>query len=288
MRIALGTAQFGMKYGITNKSVPQSLGDIEKILNLSKASKINTIDTAIAYGKSESLLGKLNLDNFKIITKLPKIPSSINNIEKWVFENLEGSMERLNLKNIEGLLLHYPEDLNGENGSKLFESLTNLKKRKLVKKIGISIYSPSELENLLNNFSFDIIQSPFSIFDRRIKESGWLKKLKEQSIEVHTRSCFLQGLLLMNINDIDHKFFRWNDLFKKFHSWADSNNLNLLDICLSFPLSHNQIDRVVVGVDDINQLNQILQSNNVFDIHKYPDIFSKDEMLINPSNWEDL
>lgn len=287
MKIALGSAQFGMKYGVTNNSEEYSLADIKNILLTASNFNINTIDTAIAYGNSENILGHTNLDSFKIITKLPKIPHEINNIEKWVIHSIEESMKRLKKQYLDGVLLHHPGDLTDIYGHELFHTLVALKEKNLIRKIGISIYAPAELDDL-KQFDFDIVQSPFSIFDRRLKNSGWLKRLNQQSVEVHTRSCFLQGLLLLNPNKIDKKFSKWKNLFIDLHNWVEENNYNILDVCLSYPMSHKEVDKVIVGIDNIKQLEQIIYSSKKSISYKYPNIFSKDAMLINPSNWTNL
>ena len=287
-RIALGTVQFGVPYGIANEVGQVSRAEAKSILQQAHAHNIDTIDTAIGYGESESCLGEAGVNDFKVITKLPGIPDGCIDIREWVEQQLEVSLSRLGLSKVYSLLLHRPEQLLGLTGNVLYEALKRLKEKGLVKKIGISIYSPSELELLTNNFHFDLVQAPFNVVDRRLFSTGWMQRLKDSGVEIHTRSAFLQGLLLMNQAAIPPKFLPWNGILKKWHDWLDKNNISALQASLRFPLSFSQVDRVVVGVDSQSQLLQILSAENDLMNVEVPNLACEDENLINPANWSNL
>mgnify|MGYP001471600604 FL=1 len=148
--------------------------------------------------------------------------------------------------------------------------------------------SPIEFEALFNIYDFDIVQCPFNLIDRRLVETGWLKKLKSLDVEVHSRSSFLQGLLLMKIDDIPLKFSNWDNTWKKWDDWQQENSSSALEGCLSFINSFKDIDRVVIGVDSAKQLEQIIMSFKVRTFQNYPEISSYSEELISPVNWEKL
>jgi len=287
-RIALGTVQFGVSYGIANEVGQVSRTEAKSILQQAYVHKIDTIDTAIGYGESEGCLGEACVKDFKVITKLPAIPDGCEDIRRWVEQQLEASLSRLGVGKVYGLLLHRPEQLLGLNGNALYKVLERLKERDLVSKIGVSICSPSELELLTNNFRFDLVQAPFNVIDRRLFATGWMQRLKDSGVEIHTRSAFLQGLLLMSIAAIPPKFLPWNGILRKWDDWLDENNISALQASLAFPLSFSQIDRVVVGVDSQNQLLQIVSAeNNLINI-EIPNLACEDENLINPANWPNL
>ena len=208
-KLALGTVQFGMKYGIANDSNTFPQSEIKEILKLAALKNINTIDTAISYGSSEKNLGKEKLDTFNVITKLKSLPNNKRNISLWVEKEINSSLKRLNQKKVYGLLLHNTMDLIGVNGNKIYDALLELKEKNLISKIGISIYSPDELDIIISKFKIDIVQSPFNVFDTRLQDSGWMKELYDMNIEIHTRSTFLQGLLLMHEEKIPSKFSKW-------------------------------------------------------------------------------
>ena len=173
-RLALGTVQFGLPYGIANHAGQIPKEDGTGILDIAAENGIDTIDTAIAYGESEKRLGEIGVRSWQIISKLPVIPEDCPDILQWVTEAVGGSMQRLKVNKLYGLLLHRPEQLLKKNGDSLFGILQSLKEDGVVDKIGVSIYDPSELDTLCTRFQFDIVQAPFNILDRRLIDSGWL------------------------------------------------------------------------------------------------------------------
>lgn len=287
-KLALGTVQFGLSYGIANQVGQVNSAQAKSMLSLALDGGIDVLDTAISYGDAEMYLGKLAPKGFKIITKLPAIPNGCQNVNAWVQSEVDASLSRLGVGSVYGLLLHKPEQLLGPDGAALFGALKKLKDNNKVQKIGISIYSPTELDALIPRYQFDIVQAPFNLIDRRLYSSGWMRRLKDSEIEIHTRSTFLQGLLLMSPNDIPCKFSTWSGLWSKWHQWLSENNVLALQASLAFPLSFSEIDRVVVGADSVNQLAQILNVAHSQKRNNFPEICSEDQNLINPINWGQL
>lgn len=288
-KIALGTVQFGMNYGISNQSGIVPSDEIISILKIADKVGIDTLDTAINYKDSENNLGKSNIYSFKIITKIPAVPNQIDDINSWIFNQLLSSINRLKVVNIYGLLLHSPEDLLGINGPSIYRALRSIKDSGKVLKIGISINSFDTLQKILDSYKFDLIQAPFNLIDRRLVKTGFLDRLKNENYEVHTRSAFLQGLLLMNDFNRPVQFSKWNSLWNETSKWCSNNSISLLHSAIKFPLSFSEIDRVVVGIENSEQLIEICQA--AFDqniIHSYPNIECDDLELINPSKWVNL
>lgn len=287
-RLALGTVQFGLDYGIANShgQVPVSL--IHDMLDVASHAGIDTLDTAIAYGESELCLGQAGVDNFRVVTKLPAAPADCADVGAWVREQLAGSLNRLNVQRVYGLLLHRPDQLLEVFGERLYAALNELKHEGTVEKIGISIYSPDELPRLLQDYQVDIVQAPFNIIDRRLHTSGWLSRLHGAGVEIHARSCFLQGLLLMPVSAVPEKFSRWSDLLTRWYRWLNEQDVSALEACLSFSLSHREIDRVVVGADNMAQLMEIVKIANRPWCPVFPELSSEDEELINPAKWTNL
>lgn len=285
-KLAIGTAQFGMPYGISNTHGQVSLTETKKILSFAKDNGIHTLDTAIGYGNSESRLGEVDVSGFQVISKLLAVPPETPDISQWVEKNICSSLERLRLPSLYGVLLHKPAQLLDSAGTVLYESLQKLKELKLVSKIGISIYSPQELDRLMPVFDFDIIQAPFNVFDRRLAESGWLDKLAARNIEVHVRSIFLQGLLLMPPADRPARFMRWNSLWNAYHDWLNKNAITPLEACLNHVLRYDGIHKVVVGVNSLENIKDIIFSLNER-LPRLPEsISNSDPELINPSLWQ--
>jgi aryl-alcohol dehydrogenase-like predicted oxidoreductase len=288
VRVALGSAQFGLAYGVANRGGQVSPSKVKMILKAAKSAGVDTVDTAIGYGDSETCLGNLGVTNFRVVTKLPGLPAEISNVASWVENELALSLLRLRLSKVYGLLLHRSSDLSGPHGASLWSTMVELKNRQLIEKIGVSIYDPDELDYLTTNFDIDLVQAPFNLLDRRLSSSGWLDRLKKINVEVHTRSVFLQGLLLMSREEIPSKFERWNGLWDRWHHWLQYSDVTALQACLALPLSCEKIDRVVVGMDSEQQFQQILQVLARPLINNLPDLRCDSKDLINPAIWPSL
>lgn len=286
MKLALGTVQFGIPYGVANTDGKVDLVEAKKIIKFAKIVNIDTIDTAIAYGSSEKCLGEIGVNNFNVITKLPEVPADYGNLETWINNNVEASISKLRIPSIYGLLLHRPEQLLDKDKKDFWLILKNLKDKGFLKKIGFSIYSPDELDRLWDIYKPDIVQSPFNVFDQRIKNSGWLDIMSKENIEVHARSIFLQGLLLMN--NRPEKFDKWNLQWNRWDGWLRNNKVSAVQAALSFVLSEKKITKIVVGIDNLTHLFQIIDALQIKN-KKFPSDLSIDDLkLINPSEWRTL
>lgn len=288
-RVALGTAQFGMNYGIANKHGQVAIEEVKHILDLALVNSVETLDTAMDYGQSEAALGRNGVTNFNVITKLPAVPDDVIDVGNWVHEKVEASLARLNLVSLHGLLLHRPAQLSGVFGRDLAKVLCDLRTAGLVEKIGVSIYSPEELPAVIEACDIDLVQAPFNIIDRRLASSGWLQELHRFGVEVHTRSAFLQGLLLMSRPEIPEKFNRWSAVWDNWQKWLATNGSLAVNACLQFVLAYPQISKVVVGVDSVTHLKQLLDTAEGESAMSWPDdLCITDEALINPANWNSL
>ena len=202
-RIALGTVQFGLDYGINNHTGKPTTETISKMLQLAFKMGIKTIDTAASYGASEKNLGLTeSIDSMQIVTKIPSIPDNCLNRKKWIENSFQESLKNLRVKSVYGLLLHDSQNLLKSDSVEIYDTLLEIREAGLVKKIGVSIYTPNEFEYLISNFDLDLVQAPFNIIDRRLEDEGWLDVLYDLNIEVHTRSSFLQGLLLFWLKNL--------------------------------------------------------------------------------------
>ena len=288
MKIVLGTVQFGIEYGVANQTGRVRLEDVHNILQHAASNGIDTLDTAIAYGDSEGTLGQVGVDGWKVVTKLPALPESCADVAGWVEAQIEGSLKRLGISQLHGVLLHRPDQLLGEHGKSLYKALQHLKVQGVTRKIGVSVYRPEELDRLVGVMPFDLVQAPLNILDRRLLESGWAKKLKQQGTELHVRSAFLQGLLLMSVGKRPKKFERWNSVWSEWSRWLGETGLTPLQACLSYVMGIEEVDKVVVGVDSITHLKEIFAAphSTLPSLPNWPRPIDTD--LINPGRWSDL
>lgn len=291
MKLGLGTAQFGLDYGISNTRGKVSLEEAGLILDVARAAGMDLIDTAPSYGDSEASLGKLlqGSTDFRIMTKTlpmkgaPLTPQRVKEIER-TFSN---SLAHLSAKSLYGLLVHHAEDLLGPGGELLIESLRNLQSRKWVHKIGVSVYNARQIDGILKLFTPDLIQVPLNVFDQRLLQSGHLRSLKKQGIEIHARSIFLQGLLLMEPNTIHPYFSGVRSHFSRYRDFLIQEGLTPLETAVQFVLQHPEIDSAIVGVAAASELQQIIDACRKRPRHA--DIWEtfavSDESVLNPSLW---
>lgn len=284
-RIAIGTAQFGLDYGISNTHGRISATEIDKILSQALTLGIDTLDTAKLYGKSEEAIGLSESDAFKVITKIPAIPENTGDVTLWIHEQLKNSLHLLKRKNIHGLLLHRPEQLTSVNGKQICSALLELKQAGVIQKIGVSIYSPEEIPKILEHITPDIIQLPFNILDQRFAQSGDMTKLHHMGIEVHVRSLFLQGLLLMPLKRLPLYFKPWHSFFYEWHYWLQEKNITPLEACISFAASFPEISKFIIGLESSNQLCEIASAFNKQPFVTPDNFSSSDINLINPALW---
>ena len=288
MKIALGTVQFGLEYGVANQAGRVQLEDVRHILQEAAAQGVDTLDTAIAYGDSESTLGQAGAGGWSVVTKLPALPEGCADVAGWVETQMEGSLKRLGVSQLHGVLLHRPDQLLGEGGKSLFKALQHLKAQGITRKIGVSVYGPQELNRLMAEMQFDLVQAPLNILDRRLMESGWAKRLMNQGTELHVRSAFLQGLLLMTPDQRPEKFARWSRVWSEWTRWLAETGLTPLQACLGYALGVEEVGKVVVGVDSVKQFKEILAASNSA-LPSLPDWLQPiDTDLINPSHWNQL
>lgn len=289
-KLALGTVQFGLNYGINIENKQTSPSEAKKILNYAHSKGIKVLDTANSYGESEKIIGMTNLVNLKVITKTRHFKNNKidDNDAKLLNDDFNKSLKNLNRKSVYGVLIHNPNDLLKPKAEKLFNQLINLKRKKKVRKIGVSVYDHIQLETILNNYDIDLVQLPFNIFDRRMADSGMLSKLKNKKIEIHARSIFLQGLLLMPEKKRPIKFNSWKSLWKLWHEWLNDNKITPLEASIKYVISRSEISKAVVGVNTKIQLEEIFNSLK----NPLPQIpvklSSNDVALLNPSNWDKL
>ena len=289
MKLALGTVQFGLDYGVANTDGEMDTTTMTSILQQAWAKGIDTLDTAISYGESEKRLGMTNVKDWRIVTKLPEIPNECTNINTWILNQVQKSLLRLGVTRISALLLHRPDQLLESNGVEIWKALQDLKQKNIVKKIGFSVYDCNQLDALWDSFQPNIVQMPYNLLDKRFLISGWMKKMNDSGVEIHVRSIFLQGLLLMSKSDRPEKFNHWKEIWEVLDAWLLEYDITAVEAAISFAMDNPYIDKIVVGVDNVQQLEEILSiilKRKI--VHPPKSLHTSDVRLINPSQWNSL
>jgi aryl-alcohol dehydrogenase-like predicted oxidoreductase len=282
-RIVLGGAQLGLPYGILNGGETLSREEVARILDTAVDHGIDSIDTAIAYGQSESIIGETSQNRFNIISKLPPLPVDISNVSEWVYSQVQGSLSRLKCTSLDALLLHRPQDLTGAQGVELYAAIKSLMAEKMIDRFGVSIYSPDDLEGIIGTFDIHVVQAPLNVFDRRIL--GVTDQLSALNIEVHVRSVFLQGVLIASPQDRPQRFEPWSEHFSLFDEWVRSSGMSAMACCMGFALQQSGIAKLVIGTTSAESLDEIMNSipNSVLEVPTH--LQSSVEQLIDPRIW---
>ena len=252
-KIILGTAQFGNKYGIANKTGQINFPEVFKILNYLKKKKINYLDTASAYNQSETKIGRYfqkTNKKFRVITKFSF--KGNNNIEKQFIKSLR-------------LLGYLPDTILAHNykdyiNPKFHEQIKNIKKKYLIKNIGVTLNKVSELNKILKYKKPDVIQVPLNILNKSFLDKNIIKRLKEKSIRILGRSIFLQGLFYKDKKFVFKKFKNVKKKYMQLLEIASHEKMTLGELSLVWANQLKEVDNIILGVDNLSHLKENLDS----------------------------
>lgn len=291
MRLGLGTVQFGADYGISNAYGRSSVQEVASVLAYADHVGIDVLDTAAAYGDSEAVLGNVLRPGhrFRVVTKISALDPSLDAFQRArsVRETLCASLDRLGMKSVYGTLMHRALDVAGSIGAHMAEVLQELKQEGFARKVGISVYGADGLEAVLANFMPDIVQLPSNAIDQRLLRSGWLARLDAMGVEIHLRSAFLQGLLLMPADRRHSAFGCYKEELERFDRFCTKRGLTPLEAALGY-VRQVPGDVVIVGVtrrDELEEIVRAMEADNVPTLDEYSELASDDEGLVNPSKW---
>ncbi|MET3698884.1 aryl-alcohol dehydrogenase-like predicted oxidoreductase [Bacillus oleivorans] len=301
-KLILGTAQLGSMYGIGNKSGKPTKQKAIEIIRYAFSKGIHTLDTAPGYGDSEILIGEfINEQKDKqeilptIITKIPSVhlSSSISSesIDFIIEQSIRASLNKLNLKTIDVCLLHHPNDMVTYNGHVVI-GLLRLKKEGVIKKIGVSVYTPEEVKMAISLGCFDVIQVPINILDHRLIHSGLLHELSKCKIDIYARSIYLQGLIFLDPNELPPYLQSAKEPLEKLRKLSDQTGLSLSELSMLFIREIPDIKKIVIGCETISQLKRNLEIITLpkltDDIIKQMHLLFRDipERVVNPTMWK--
>lgn len=282
-KLALGTVQFGLDYGINNTRGRVPENEVSAILAFARESGIDMLDTAPAYGESEAVLGRvLGAErHFRIVSKLPL------NHAGSAREVLLDSLKKLNRDSVYAYMLHNYE-IYAKN-PQILKELAESKKNGLVQKIGVSLYRPEEAEELLeNNEELDIVQVPYNLLDRRFE--AVFDKLKQRGTEIHVRSVFLQGLFFKDPATLSPIFDPVKKSLMELRDCGKKYNCSIASVCLGFAAGNPHVDRIVIGVDSLTDLQDNVAAFGNAEKTREMLVFlenmgTTDENILLPFNW---
>jgi aryl-alcohol dehydrogenase-like predicted oxidoreductase len=263
-QLCLGTAQFGLPYGITNAAGQVAEPEVRVLLAEASAAGLTLLDTAQAYGDAEAVLGRTLPPGhpFRLISKLPAQSQpafTADNCLVWD-QAFERSCVRLGQPCLDALLLHSAADLRKPGGEHLRAWLLSLRQRGLVRRLGVSIYGSADLVGVPPDL-LDLVQLPLSLYDQRLLVDGTITRLRDQGCAVHARSLYLQGLLLSPTAS----WPAWADPAARAHHarlehQAANRGRSLLDFALGFARAQQDLEAVVLGICSCRELQLLLES----------------------------
>ncbi|NIB43242.1 hypothetical protein HBA55_26780 [Pseudomaricurvus alkylphenolicus] len=288
MKLALGTVQFGTDYGVTNSAGQVCLAEMESILYLAAQAGIDTLDTATVYGNAETRLGQVlqGSQEFRFVTKVPAGVSANN-----LLEEIGGSLERLRVHKLDAVLLHDSGDLLAK-GDELYTGLQLARQARLCERIGVSFYSDVEALNLIRQFPMDLIQAPINLLDQRFLSAELSSALTDNSVAIHARSLFLQGVLVTPLDRLPDYFGGYKSVLEPLWQMAEKHSVGVMAMCLALARHCPVIERVVVGCCSRDQLTQILEAweqaeglTEKLDLQAFS---CDDQNLVMPTHWPEL
>jgi len=287
-KLTLGTVQLGMNYGIANKRGKPSTDEAFKILTVAVKNGVNSFDTASLYGNSEEVLGQFfTSEEYKnitlekqnssvkyadeknneliITTKFRVIPKdnltdagdnaniSDSEIEKQIYQWVEHSLEKLKIKKVPVYLLHNAKDMT-QYGKVVPETLKKLKKEGLIDKVGVSVYHPEEVEEMLKEDLYEAVQLPMNLFDQRMINKGIMQKLEDKNIIVFVRSVFLQGLFFLDPENLPQKVQMAREPLLLLRRLADKESMSVAQLAIAYIRDMEGVSSLVLGVETPEQI----------------------------------
>lgn len=286
MDLVIGTAQVQGGYGVKDRGQSIGVRELERILDFCRLNSITQIDTSPGYGDAEKKLGYNALHSFDLYTKVSvPLTDAYHVMHSKIRMSIHRSVVDLNVQKIEGVAIHNFEMLTNDMRNMALKALDDLRSELGFQKIGVSIYTTEVLEKNNNLKLVDYVQAPLSFVDQRFLSQKFQNILRDNDISFHARSIFLQGLLLMDVDEQVALFPKFYKIWHRLDSFVQEFGYSKLSLCFNF-LNHCQnIEKVVVGVKSLDQLASI---HLVKDIMVQP-IFSApvfDDNLLLPFNWK--
>ena len=284
-KLIIGSANFGLNYGIKNNFNKLSFEKIKKILKYAEKNKIQMIDTASSYGDAELKIGKVKLKNFKYISKVKITKKKRKDIKKEISRQFNKTLKNLNKKKIYAVLIHNLLRLNNYQLKSAFEFLHILKKNKKISKLGFSTYGDYKIKFILSRFSVDIIQTSLNVLDDRAFSKELLKLYKRKKIKIHARSIFLQGLLISQKLNVPKKIKNeWSKNKKIWFDFCKEKKFDPIKLAVNYVLQKKNVDKLILGFDLKDQLVNILNMKN--QKIEFANLnFKKIDRVINPYLW---
>lgn len=286
MRLALGTVQFGMNYGVTNDAGHVSEAAVRNILDAACNSGVKILDTAALYGNSETVLGLCGAGRFSVVSKTPRFDTINTQSIDILQQSAKDSLQKLRITKLYGLLAHHAPNLLGTRGELLWNAMRELRSEGLSEKIGASVYSGSEIDQLLERYEdIDLVQLPLNVLDQRLIAGGQIAQLVARGVEIHVRSIFLQGLLLQPVDKVPLHLSELNPWLSRWHAAVSSADITAMAAAFGFIKAAVGTGTVLVGVTSMREFSEVQEAFDCAIAFDATDLACNEVALIDPSHW---
>lgn len=284
-KLILGTAQFGLNYGINNLLGKPKKETVFEILSYAYENGIRFLDSAELYGNAHDIIGEFHKiypsKKFQIITKLP------HDFDGVLDNKIKNYLNQLNIDSLNAILFH---SFDSYVRHKLH--LEDIVKCKNIdfKYLGVSVYTNEQMNEVINDVNIDIIQIPFNLFDNLNLRGELLIKAKSKNKLIHTRSAFLQGLFFMKKDNPNSIRIKLENEFNIVESISFKSSISIGSVALNYCLLQPNIDGVLVGVDSLHQLKENISYSKQNIPHQFLDQINSIRVdnveLLNPTMWK--
>ena len=283
MKLSLGAAQLGQRYGVAQGPTPPSDSDAAAILSAAARLGFDSVDTAPAYGRSELLIGEWRREHPHALRVITKTSGAVE--PRSLHQSFVESLSRLGAESVDAVLVHDVATIQGPAGRQLRELIVGWREQGLASRIGISIYEESDLE-ALGDFPAELIQLPLSILDQRLHDRGVIRDLHGAGIEVYARSALLQGVLVMSADAVPPGLGSARSHLRAFHSACREKGLSPLDAALGFVANVAGVTGLVIGVNRTAELEQSRDAVRAGATVDNPAAFAVlDPSVVDPRTW---
>lgn len=264
MQLCLGTVQFGMDYGIRNQKQPTLEESIE-MLDCATQNGIDNIDTANAYGTAEDVVGAflkrktIAREKLFIVSKFR--PNLLDDHKEEAYyeimkKNLENTLQRLGVDYLDAYLLHSARYVYNEA---ILDTLARMKIEGYVRNVGVSVYEVDEAIKCIESEKTNFMQLPYSIFDQRMRNGNVFEMAKNSNTQIHARSAFIQGLILMTEEEVPEYLAKAKPIIRKIDEICKKHHLSRIELAMGFVKKQSEISHLVFGIDNIAQLKENIQ-----------------------------
>ena len=289
-KLCIGTVQLGQSYGPQKNKKILSLSELSKFISFLKKNKIKHLDTALNYNFDKRIKRiNISLKEFDIITKIPSPKKFKLNYKKKILSQIKKMQINLKIESFYAILLHDSKNLKKDDYLNFLSLMKLLKKMRLTKYYGISIYTQKEFYNFRKYGKPDIVQGQLNIFDQSLIARNFLKKLNKEGIKFHARSIFLQGLLTIKQNKLKKYFKKWNKIITEWNNFCKKKGFTTLEVATSYVFNNTFVDKLIIGFQRKEELKEFLtikKKLNTNYLNFKPKINLKNSNLLKPYKWK--